>query len=405
MKKFIYFIAIALGLLVLFLIVKKPADKTGDQRGPTSCQTITVEPGEIATVITGRDKLTTKRFSQIRTSGNKKIKKVLVKEGELVEKDQCLALVETDDQYDLELHNARWGLITNEQKLTELTSRLQDQEKLYAEGFIALLAIKETKSQLAQLETQKNILEKKINLYENKLGQTAGESPDLNVKADSGDICVKAPFAGTVMQIFKHEGDIPTPAAEQNFPEPNAGTIMILADLSEYFVEYKVSEIDLAKIEKGQAVSLIFDSFPTKTYRGVVDHISDISSVTRKDQMQEQRDLSYYLVKIKVIDSGPELKQGLSCRVSIEIEHKKGVLLAPVRALIKEDDGEYVFTLAGGLITKKQITTGLLNENMFEITSGLTAGDQICVDPFIVMEQEALRKQKADRNWLEKIFN
>ncbi|MBU1565832.1 MAG: efflux RND transporter periplasmic adaptor subunit [Proteobacteria bacterium] len=404
MKKVIVFLLLGIMCFVLFFFWKNSELSSGNRIAPPFCQTVKVETGNIATTISGRGKLTTNRFAQIQGKGNSRVVKMLVKEGDSVESGSCLAMIEADSQYDLELYNARWGAITNEQNIQDLKNNLKEQEKLYEEGFLPLKAVKDTQRQLSQLETQKKILTKKIKVFENKLGKTAGGfiSPDDGKTLD--DSCVKAPFAGTVMQIYKKEGDtvmMPDPQS----PESNGGTILILADLSAYIVEYDVSEIDLGKVKVDQAVSLVFDSFPEKTYRGVVDKIANVASISRKERREDQRDLSNYLTQIRMVDTGPELKQGLSCRVSIEVGHRENALLAPVKAIIKDEQGEYVFALSGSSIDKMSVTAGIVSDDLIEVLAGLKEGDTICSEPFIVMEQQALARQKEGRSWIEKIFN
>lgn len=404
MKKAIVFLLLIITGFILFFSWKNSQLASGKRINPPSCQAAKVVTGNIATTISGRGKLTPNRFVPIQGKGNSRIVKMLVKEGDSVENGSCLAMIEADSQHDIELYNARWGAITNEQNIEDLKSSLKEQEKLYEEGFLPLKAVKDTKKQLSQLETQKKILTKKITVFENKLGKTAGgfTSPDGGSTLD--DSCVKAPFAGTVMQIYKKEGDtvmIPDP---QSFGS-NGSAIMILADLSSYIVEYDVSEIDLGKVRAEQAVSLVFDSFPKKTYRGVVDKIANVASTSRKERREDQRDLSTYLTMIRMIDMGPELKPGLSCRVSIEVGHREDVLLAPVKALMKDEQGEYVFALSGAAIDRMPVTAGIVGDDLVEISAGLKEGDTICSDPYIVLEHLALARQKEGRSWLEKIFN
>ncbi len=402
-KRLIYIVVVlfSLGYILVWFNTRPLSEGPGESM---TCQEAVVVAGEIAKTISGRGVLVTKRFSNIKTNGRQKIMTIEVKEGEKVDKGQCLARVEGDVKYDLELHNAKWEHINNEQVIKDIEKKLLVQKKLYEEGFVALNQIKGIQQELERRQTQKKILEKRIALFESKVGKQSGDGDAQGPGATVAGVCIKAPFSGTVLEIYKQEGDT-LQQSDKPFSEQNGAVLLSLADISDFFVEYKVSEIYLEKIKLGQEVNVVFDSYPEKIYHGVVDKISSVASSSPRGGFSGQRELTYYLTKIKIVTPGPELKQGLSCRVSIETERKKSVPLAPIEALMKEGQEDFVFFIEGDSIERKPVKIGLVNETLFEVVDGLTPNDRICLNPYVVMEQEALQHKREKRNLLEKIFN
>jgi len=80
---------------------------------------------------------------------------------------------------------------------------------------------------------------------------------------------LKAPFDGTVIEILPNEFESAAPAQ----------TVLVLADLSSLRVETTdLSEVDVARIEVGDAARVVFDGLPNQTFNGKVERIALRSS-------------------------------------------------------------------------------------------------------------------------------
>lgn len=89
----------------------------------------------------------------------------------------------------------------------------------------------------------------------------------LKQSQDSFDI--KAPFSGTVVEIFVNQGE--AIAAYQ--------PVLTLADLSElHIITTNLSEVDVTKLRVGQTASIYFDALSNQTFTGIIERIADISS-------------------------------------------------------------------------------------------------------------------------------
>jgi HlyD family secretion protein len=112
---------------------------------------------------------------------------------------------------------------------------------------------------------------------------------------------LRAPFAGTIAQLNLKAGET-TPA---NLPA------VVLADLSGWQIETDdVTEIKVPGIKVGQTVAVKFDALPDVTLKGAVESISSVSQVKSGDVV--------YPVKVKLLESDPRLRWGMTAAVSFD---------------------------------------------------------------------------------------
>jgi HlyD family secretion protein len=60
---------------------------------------------------------------------------------------------------------------------------------------------------------------------------------------------------------------------------------------------------------------------------------------------------------------------------------KEGVLAIPQEALFQEGGKNYVFRVVNFKLEKTEVSLGIVNETLQEITSGLKAGEQVVLNP------------------------
>jgi multidrug efflux pump subunit AcrA (membrane-fusion protein) len=115
------------------------------------------------------------------------------------------------------------------------------------------------------------------------------------------DAELRAPIAGTIAQLSLKAGE----TAE-------SGTLVaVLADFSNWLVETTdLTEIKVPNVKEGQSVVVAFDSLPELNLKGTVDSIGAIYQTSSGDIV--------YPVKIKLIDTDPRLRWGMTASVEFE---------------------------------------------------------------------------------------
>ncbi|WNN91046.1 efflux RND transporter periplasmic adaptor subunit [Gloeocapsopsis dulcis] len=178
-----------------------------------------------------------------------------------------------------------------------------------------------------------------------------------------------APIAGKVMQRLTEVG---------NFVQPNTEIVRI-GDFSRIQVNVEVSELELASIRQGQAVTVRLDAFPDESFTGEVSRISPAADQTAR------------LIPIQVVipNNNGQIGSGLLARVQFESEVTQRVVV-PQTALspnaaqgTRQEQESTIFVVAEGTATEKEgtvtarsVTLGESANGQVEILSGLQAGER-----------------------------
>lgn len=117
----------------------------------------------------------------------------------------------------------------------------------------------------------------------------------------AADTELRAPFAGTIAQLEVKAGETAAPGA----------LVAVLADFSNWLVETTdLTEIKVPNVKEGQSVVVTFDALPELELKGTVDSIGVLYQTSSGDIV--------YPVRIKLIDTDPRLRWGMTASVEFE---------------------------------------------------------------------------------------
>lgn len=414
MKKIVVF---GLLMLILVALVRYYALDELSNKGQEIplCRAVAIRRGDISLQVSGRGKTRPRRIVYVKTKIAGKIKEIMVKEGEQVAEGESLVEIETEPHFVFDLAEIRLRVRNARLKEKASEKNLVRQRKLYEEGFVALMTVEKAEVAYSIAVAELNMALERLKVFEQETGQKLSDRGDGNSPGELIHAYVTAPISGTVIKINRRPGEIITPRISSQ-PHLEDQSILILADLSKCLVECKLSEIDIDKIRVGQAAEVQLESFPQMIYHGKIKKISSIATDREMTGIQgrvsgperfgpwERSRLSHFDVEIELENGDPKRRVGVSCRVSILIKEKKGVLLAPIEAVAKEDGEEFVYVMEPQSFSRQRVTTGMSNESFIEITSGLTEGALLCDRPLALLEWVELRQMKKERSFMDKIL-
>lgn len=183
---------------------------------------------------------------------------------------------------------------------------------------------------------------------------------------------IRAPIAGTVLELLVNEGDPVVPLTSYQ-----AGTALTnLADMSELLFKGTVDEIDVGKLREGMPARIKVGALPEAKVDGKVSKISPKSKTAEGATLFD--------VEIELLP-GKEvvLRAGYSANADIVIREKKDVLLVPER-LVTFADGKATVEVpgaAGAPPTKKELKVGLSDGMSVEVVEGLQEKDLVVERP------------------------
>lgn len=223
-------------------------------------------------------------------------------------------------------------------------------------------ALATAKAAVAELESQIRQAQIAVNTAETNLGYTK----------------ISAPLDGTVVAVPVEEGQ--TVNANQTTP-----TIVQIADLSHMEIKIEIAEGDITQVKPGMTVDYTILAEPGVTRRAVLDSI-DPGLTTLSDGTYDTSSGSsssdsavYYYAKAVVPNPDGALRIGMTTQNVIVVESADQVTAVPSIAVFTRPGGEdYVRLLRpDGSVEERTVETGLSNNMLTEIRSGLQAGDRV----------------------------
>lgn len=171
---------------------------------------------------------------------------------------------------------------------------------------------------------------------------------------------IYAPFSGKVTNIVKEIGE-----------NASVGeTAMSMVGGGDLEAVMQVSELDVSRITPGAVVDITFDAFPGEVFPGIV------KTINSRDTEVDGVSVYEAFIELKKDD---RIKTGMSAKGTITVASRSQVLAVPSYYVKKIDGKNFVelVTISGDTV-ETEVTLGLLGtDSMVEVTSGLSAGDQI----------------------------
>jgi len=146
---------------------------------------------------------------------------------------------------------------------------------------------------------------------------------------------------------------------------------VLFAISDKLIVSASLDESDIGRVKKGQAATIVLDSYPDKKVRGAIFKILDEGTT--------KNNVVTYTVKIRP-DRVPEFfRSQMTANIKIKISERKDVLLIPAAAVVTDPQGQtaVIKEVKDGAPVYARVETGQNEGDEVEITSGLEAGETV----------------------------
>ena len=268
------------------------------------------------------------------------VRKIIEEEGAFVEKNDILALLD-DIEIKISYEQAKIQL-----KQAEIS--LKDEENNYKRNkeLIKSDLISEKDFQTSETIYQKAKLE-----YENKVENHKDLELQLNYTK------IRSPIQGYITERLIEVGARVNPNQQ----------VFTVEDFSPLLIKVYVPTSDIINLKKGMETEVTTDVLKGYKFNGKIKLINpriDVQSGTVK-------------VTVEIPDPTMKLKPGMFVDVKISVSNKNDAIIIPIKSIIHKNDKSFVFIFKKMQVFKKEIKTGISEENNIEVVDGLKEGDII----------------------------
>ncbi len=146
-----------------------------------------------------------------------------------------------------------------------------------------------------------------------------------------------------------------------------------LPDMSNLIVQVDVPEHELTRAQPGRLASIQPLAYPGMNLGGIVESVGSMAQ-TRPDRPGRQR---FFTVVVRLTETRPELKSGMSARVNILSHDEPDALIVPRAAITWENNEAYCRVIRDSVPQRVRVVTGAAGATEIAVLSGLEAGQRI----------------------------
>ena len=190
---------------------------------------------------------------------------------------------------------------------------------------------------------------------------------------------IKADFNGVITKVSIVEGATTALGTE----------LFTLQNTDKINVNINVSKYDYDKLKEGQSADI---TLAGKTYEGEVTSISHVAT-------QNEKGASLISADVRIKNPDDDIFLGVDAKVTIHAEEADDVVVLPSEVVNIGKDGSFCYVIENGVITRRDITTGISSDDYVEVTEGIKEGDEVIRDLGSLeegMQAEATLSESAD---------
>lgn len=400
-KRILISIGIVLVILIIIAVVV-----SGKKEKLIEVQTEKISKRNITQVVTATGKIQSEVKVNISAEISGEIVSLPIKEGDEVKKGDLLVKINPEAYYpQVKMEQSGVKVQQNNLKAREVDLRKMELElnrikELVNKGLAP-------QSELDNAQTNYDLVVANMNTVRSQIEQQRASLS--KVQYDLSKTTIYSPMSGTVSALNNEIGE---KVLGTSF---NLGSqIMTISDLSKMECQVEVSETDVTLVKIGDTSRIQIDAFPDKIFTG---YVYEIANTATSKSTGTQEEVVNFIVKIRIINEGYDLRPGMSCTVDIEVNKKENILTVPIQSVTAREDEELnkktetgdenlisnkedeknmkkkkveeiVFVIDNGLAKKKAVKTGISDDSYIEIIEGLNEGEEVVKGSFKAINKE-----------------
>ena len=319
---------LSLALLSAGLLVScssSSSSKATEEQSADTVRLVEVAPAEMRALNLSEEftaQLEAKVVNNITAQAGGRLKQLLVKVGDRVGAGQAVARMEATQAAQAQI------------QLADAKTNFARMDELYKVGGVSK----------AQWEQAKSAVDQAKLAYGNAAENTV----------------LRSPISGFVTAKNYDNGDMTSPQLP----------VVVIQQIAPVKAVIGVSEQYYSFLKKGAAATLSVDALGEETFSGVVTNIfPTLDPVTHTVSTE-----------IEVANKDLKLRPGMYARVHLDFGTKEA-LTVPDKAIVRQagSGARYVYVFSGGKAVYRAVELGQQQGDLYEVVSGLNAGDQVII--------------------------
>ena len=301
------------------------SSKATEEQSADTVRLVEVAPAEMRALSLSEEftaQLEAKVVNNITAQAGGRLKQLLVKVGDRVGAGQAVARMEATQAAQAQI------------QLVDAKTNFARMDELYKVGGVSK----------AQWEQAKSAVDQAKLAYGNAAENTV----------------LRSPISGFVTAKNYDNGDMTSPQLP----------VVVIQQIAPVKAVIGVSEQYYSLLKKGAAATLSVDALGEETFSGVVTNIfPTLDPVTHTVSTE-----------IEVANKDLKLRPGMYARVHLDFGTKEA-LTVPDKAIVRQagSGARYVYVFSGGKAVYRAVELGQQQGDLYEVVSGLNAGDQVII--------------------------
>lgn len=317
-----------------------------------------VTPTQKSTVLTA----TGYTYARIRAAvGSKIVGRILelpIDEGDTLAKGQLIAVLDSDN-LNAELRQAEAALLETKANLADAQREKARQQRLVGSGVQAQSELDAADTRLAVVEAQ----------------MRNGEARIAAARAQLAYARIYSPIDGVVIEKNVEVGEMVAPGGFTS--QQSTGAIARLADPRSLEVEADINESYIARLRRGQPVSITVDAVPDTVYRGTLRQIVPTAD----------RQRAVVQVKVTIDDRDDRLVPDMSSTVTFleegtqadDLKNAKSTLYLASAAVVEQGGASYVWVVEGETLRRREVQLGAAEGTDRVLLGGLSTSEVVAL--------------------------
>ncbi len=226
------------------------------------------------------------------------------------------------------------------------------------------------RSKLTQADAKLRSTESRFNSRKDRLNKTKKQIEFCIIKAPAAGQVV---YGSSTLDRWRRQREL----IEQGADVRERQKIISIPDPSEMKVEIKVHEIWIDKIKVGQKAEITIAAFPDDAFTGEILKKAPLAD----PENWLNPELKVYATDVSIKGTNKSIKTGMTAKVVVTINELSDVLSVPIQSVITVEDQKVCFVLTDRGPQRRDVETGLFNDNFVEIKNGLEVDEKVLLNP------------------------